>query len=371
MSFKSLRFVFIVQGEGRGHMTQAIALYDMLVRNGHQVEEVWLGRSDRREVPAFFFDGIKSTVVPFQSPNFITDKNDKSIDITATLWHNLKRQALYFSEMKRFGKRMDEIKPDYIINFYDLLIGLYNVFHPNKHKFVSVAHQFLVQHPETEYPQGRGMEWLFLQINTRLTGFRAKKRLALSFYPLKANMKENVYPVPPLLRKEIKELQVSEGDYLLAYSVNPGYGADVKKWHESNRHVKVHYFWDGKQETEEVQHHENLTFHKLNGPKFLQYMANCKGYVSSAGFESVCEAMYLGKPALLIPTEGQYEQECNAIDARKAGAGIISKTFDLSKLVDYLPNHHTNYEAFRDWADSAEVEFLKQFQLEAREQIAG
>ena len=32
-----MKFLFIVQGEGRGHFTQAITLEAMLLRNGHQV----------------------------------------------------------------------------------------------------------------------------------------------------------------------------------------------------------------------------------------------------------------------------------------------------------------------------------------------
>ena len=32
-----MKFLFIVQGEGRGHLTQAITLEEMLLRNGHEV----------------------------------------------------------------------------------------------------------------------------------------------------------------------------------------------------------------------------------------------------------------------------------------------------------------------------------------------
>lgn len=39
-------------------------------------------------------------------------------------------------------------------------------------------------------------------------------------------------------------------------------------------------------------------------------MQGCSGYVTTAGFESVCEAMYLGKPVMMIPTH--VEQEINA-----------------------------------------------------------
>lgn len=32
-----MKFLFIVQGEGRGHLTQAITLEEILRRNGHEV----------------------------------------------------------------------------------------------------------------------------------------------------------------------------------------------------------------------------------------------------------------------------------------------------------------------------------------------
>ena len=35
-----MKVLFIVQGEGRGHLTQAIAMERLLRRNGHEVAEV-------------------------------------------------------------------------------------------------------------------------------------------------------------------------------------------------------------------------------------------------------------------------------------------------------------------------------------------
>lgn len=51
-------------------------------------------------------------------------------------------------------------------------------------------------------------------------------------------------------------------------------------------------------------------------------MSSCRAYATTAGFESVCEAMYLGKPLLMVPAH--IEQDCNAYDAARGGAGIIS-----------------------------------------------
>ena len=41
-------------------------------------------------------------------------------------------------------------------------------------------------------------------------------------------------------------------------------------------------------------------------------MGRCRGVVCTAGFESVSEAMWLGKPVCMAPTPGHYEQRCNA-----------------------------------------------------------
>ena len=41
-----MKFLFIVQGEGRGHFTQALAMEEMLLRNGHEVVEILVGKSN-------------------------------------------------------------------------------------------------------------------------------------------------------------------------------------------------------------------------------------------------------------------------------------------------------------------------------------
>ena len=68
--------------------------------------------------------------------------------------------------------------------------------------------------------------------------------------------------------------------------------------------------------------------------------------------------MYLGKPVLMIPVEGQYEQSCNAIDAVNAGAGISDSTFDISKLLDYIAVYDPVMEGFRDWISKTETIIL-------------
>ena len=46
-----LRALFIVQGEGRGHMTQALALASMLRRAGHSICKTVVSKGGDSEVP--------------------------------------------------------------------------------------------------------------------------------------------------------------------------------------------------------------------------------------------------------------------------------------------------------------------------------
>ena len=80
-----MRFLFIVQGEGRGHLTQALTLEDMLRRNGHEVVEVLVGKSSSRILPGFFNRNIKAPVKRFLSPNFLPSPDNKRANLKKSL----------------------------------------------------------------------------------------------------------------------------------------------------------------------------------------------------------------------------------------------------------------------------------------------
>ena len=168
-----------------------------------------------------------------------------------------------------------------------------------------------------------------------------------------------IFVVPPLLRREVKQQPVSQQDYFLCYLLNAGYRSDLENWHKANRHVRLHVFTDLVSDKEEIQLHENLWFHKLSDTHFLGKMAGCKGLISSAGFESICEAMYLGKPALMVPVEGHFEQLCNAHDGKRAGAGIFAEQFDIGKFMEWLPSYSSRQQEFREWEAKAESLFVE------------
>lgn len=187
---------------------------------------------------------------------------------------------------------------------------------------------------------------------TRATCLGATRKLGLSFSKTGDYDEENLSVVPPLLRDEALKMQRSKGDYMTGYIINAGFSDSVMQWHANHRDISLHFFWDKKDADETTQIDDTLTFHRIDDQKFLYYLANCKAYATTGGFESVCEAMYMGKPAMMVPVH--IEQECNAHEAMLEGAGIKSDCFNMDELIAFSQLYTENTE-FRTWENGAKM----------------
>jgi len=353
-----MKFLFIVQGEGRGHMTQAIALAELLQKQGHEISAVAIGKSERRKIPDFVFEKIKAPIYLFESPNFITDKEGKSILLGKTIGYNLGRLPIFKKSLDQLHALFKQHKPDILINFYDILGGLYKFLYRPEAELWVIGHQYLIAHPDFPFAKSIGLEKLLFQANTKITSLGATMHLALSFRPLPPSKDPKLRILPPLLRPQLRELKPSPGDFILTYMVNPGYGEEVKAFAEKNPTLKIEAFWDNKAHPDTFQVLPNVVFHPVNDQLFLEKMAACRGLVSTAGFESIAEAMYLGKPVMAVPVQGQYEQACNALDAQISGAGIQKEKFDYTAFINYLNRHGDQHHPTTDWAESFNRLFL-------------
>ncbi|MBM3426217.1 MAG: glycosyltransferase [Bacteroidetes bacterium] len=352
-----MRFLFLIQGEGRGHLTQALSFANLLKKEGHELVGVVVGKSPRRQVPDFFLQKIGVAVMPVESPNFETDGQEKKILLRKTIRKSLAKLPTYWTSLQKIHALVQDTQPEVVVNFYEPLAGLYHLFFATKIAFWAIGHQYLEKHPEFTFAPNRGLEKFLFRVHTRITAWGASERLALSFLP-KEN-RNGVQVVPPLLRQEVQELTVSQGDFFLTYMVNPGYAEEVLTFARNNPNVNIKAFWDKKGAAENEYPLPNLSFHQVNDQKFLEAMAACKGLLCTAGFESVCEAMYLGKPVVMVPIAGQFEQACNALDGEQSGAGKKADFFDFDLLTSlHLPeaSHTKNYQ---EWSESWPESFRK------------
>jgi uncharacterized protein (TIGR00661 family) len=350
-----MKYLFVVQGEGRGHFTQALSLKSMLERNGHEVVAVMVGCSAQRTLPGFFTDKIKTEVIRFQSPNFLPSPKGKKTFLLASILYNLLLVPAYIASLLRIQSTIAKMKPDVVINFYELLCGMtYGVFNP-KVPMINVAHQYYFLTPDFRYTGENKTQFKLLNFYSRLTALNSQRMLALSFRIQDQSYFGKIAIVPPLLRREIINRKAEKGNYIHGYMLNNGYVKELVRWTEFNLREQLHFFWDKKNANTTTSLTNGLTMHSLDDTLFLEYMAGCKGYATTAGFESVCEAMYLQKPVLMVPTH--IEQECNAIDAMRSNAGVTADFFNLNILLDFIPTYQRTLE-FRYWIHTAESIFM-------------
>ena len=306
-----MKFLFIVQGEGRGHMTQAQVLRDVLEKQGHSIVAVILGSSNRRKAPSYFLED-------FQCPNFITDKANKSIKLGATIIENLKKSPRFIRSLKQMDEQIRFYQPDGIVNFYDILGGIYNFIYKPQAKFIAIGHQYLIYHPDFTFAKRGNVNRFLFKLNTKITCHHADIKIALSLWQSSKNSPDTKLKVwPPLVKKVIKNAQVNKGDFYLAYVVNPGYAQELIQSAKENPQSKIEAFWDNTGVRDGFKALPNLTFHQIDEKLFIE----------------------------------------NALDAEKAGAGKANKTFDLGVLDKYMESAQQNQkgENFKAWQSSLEA----------------
>lgn len=362
------KYLFVVQGEGRGHLTQAISLFEILTAAGHEVVSVMVGMEDNRNLPTFFTDKINAPINTFAAPSLVYGQT-KAVKVWDTIKTHLLKLSKYRKSVQYLAEEVNTHRPDVIVNFYDIICGLYAQFHRPNIPVVCVGHQYLLLHNQFVSLPDKKIDRFLLNLNTHLTSLNSTKKLALSFVEMPEDNANHIVVTPPLLREEVKALKPTTKPYFLAYITHHKLAEDIINWHAEHRNVEVHCFWNNREFANEWQCHENLTFHQVNADKFLNMMQNCAGLVCTAGFESVCEAMYLGKPIMMVPVPNHIEQQINALDGERTGAGIADTTFNFSRFIEYLPQHKSISETFQAWQAQTASIFLHTLEEVTKKEI--
>jgi uncharacterized protein (TIGR00661 family) len=347
---RKLKVLFTIQGDGRGHMTQALAVQKILLNAGHQIPAILLGRQPEQQVPEFFLNKAAAPIIRYDSFAFVADKQNKAISPAATILQNLRNARLFVRSLGIVRQALRKYQPDVVLNYFEPLVGIYSLLFRPRVPLACLANQYLFLHPGYSFPPGKRIERFFVRLWARVTSFRAKRLLALSLQPRADQSRINV--IPPLLRPEVLAREPHGREpFLLIYLLKSGLREEIVSWHEKHPEVELHCFTDLPQAEETVANDGTLFFHRISELAFLDLMARCNGIVATAGYQTLCEAMYFGKPILAVPVGNHYEQFCNAFECRTIGAGLGAERFDLDAFLEYLPKHVP--VPFRDWVAQA------------------
>jgi uncharacterized protein (TIGR00661 family) len=303
------------------------------------------GRHANRSWPGFFEQGFDEPVTPLASPGFAY-RGQRRVDLSATLWHLVRRVPAFRKSLGIIDDLIARTGPDLIINFLEPLMGWHGGGRSGV-PVLAVGHQYMLEHPT--YPrlaEARMSQW-GLRCFVRASG-RATMRYALSFYEVSEPLNERVMIAPPLLRDDLLGMGAGRSDGpVLGYLLNSGYLGELEEWQMRHPTVPVTVFCDRPGAPVREERKPGFVVHQLDARLFMECMAGARAVVCSAGFESLSEAAWLGKPALAVPVEGHIEQMLNAHDFERAGLGLAARKFDLDRLLGWRPGD--GHERFAAW----------------------
>ncbi len=337
--------VFIIQGEGKGHFSQALTMLDQLQHKGIAVAAVYLGRHIIRSRPDYFSGSFPVPVRTFYSPNLLFRSDRRGIRAgTSVLFHAL-LSPLYLAEALRLWRSVRKLNPSSLYNFYDTVGAVVCRLAMRSHETVVVGHHFYFAHRDFNFPPGFPVQRRLLSLLNRIMLQGCDRALALSFRP--APDQGRIAVVPPLVHPVIRKMTWLRGTRDLCYFLTRGYAVDYISY-ARNTGAEADIFVSGGVDCVVP---DGVSVHEPSLKGFREKMKHCKRLITTGGFDTVAEAIYLGIPVYMIPARGHYEQRCNASDAERTGMAVwIERLGDLDKAAEPGGDHLS----YRRWIDKGD-----------------
>jgi hypothetical protein len=361
-----MKIAVIIQGEGKGHFSQAMEAIARLQARGDEVTGCYLGNSLFRRTSRYFRETSPLPVRTFISPNFIRTPDRKGMHIFFSLLVNTLMVPIYLLEALRLGIMMRRDGSDRVINFYDPVGALAGSWMKRRTRRIMISHHFYLSHPDFIHPHGMEGSYFWLQLMNRIMLRHADDVNALSFR--KGSIYGKIKVVPPLVSESIRKaaersveaspnaakgisVRANEGPDL-CYFLNPGYLEEMLEYYRDRPQLEADIFLE---DPEPLKPPFNVRLHQTDRETFLTKMLQAGRVICTAGFDTVAEAFCLGIPVYIIPSENHYEQYCNALDASRTGMAFqLESVQDLDEAV-FEPAGHA---AFAKWMETGQNLFL-------------
>lgn len=325
-----MNILFAIQGTGNGHISRARDIYPILCR---------YGRVDT------LISGIQADVDPgfpvtfrLGGMGFIFGKKG-NVDLIKTFRKCVTRAFL--REIREFPIRR-----------YDLVI---NDFEPvsawaaraAQVPCYSLSHQYAVLHPGSPRPEEN--DW----IGRTILAHYAPVQGGVGFHF--AASAPDIFT--PVIRRQVRECRQQKGEHVCVYL--PAY--------DNARLLKVLSQMPG-QRWEVFSKHTTrqlrlgpVHIRPVQNEAFLESMASSRAVLCGAGFETPAEALFLGKPLMVIPMKNQFEQQCNAAALSRLGIPAVKslKKKHIPAIREWLENGKVPTLAFPDQTEQAVARLMQ------------
>jgi uncharacterized protein (TIGR00661 family) len=332
-----MRIIYGVHGYGRGHATRTMAILPELCQR-HQV--LILAGGDAYSAIWPDYQVVRIPTLGFAYGRGTGKRSN---------WHTFRRNLSGMLDLKLRGPVFDMVQnavedfaPDLVIS--DAEAWTHHVAARLRIPRISVDHIGILAYcrPRIDWLDRMEARWDTL-IYKMLMG-RPDRVIVSSFYDAPPR-RAGIRVVKTLVRRELHGLTPTSGKHLLVY-FNQGRWQINERILDALRNagcpVRVYGSY------KETGRDRNLTFLPLSTLPFLEDLASCRGVISTAGNQLMGEAMFLGKPVLVMP-ERCVEQRLNAAAVKRLGIGLRTtpRRFSASLIRSFLDRHDEFAEAMR------------------------
>lgn len=322
------RIIYALTSQGRGHSSRVTAMAEALEARGHEL--LFCAGGEAREllveqgrevvdVPVLRHLMHNNEIRLWTSLASMSMQTLRTLDVTAPL-----------------AARFRAFTPDLLISDFEAYsiraakrIGL---------PLMCFNHQQVLTHTRYQVPQRYAWDaWVArLVVNTAMPRRPEHVLISSFFYPPLRDSKSATL-VAPILRRAVREISPTTGEHVLVYHNDPtGIVGLLEAMSAIPRQRFVAYNFAISAEAE--ARYPNVEFKRPDVEGFLADLASARAVVSTAGFTLISEALYLGKPMLLMPNGGIFEQTLNALYLEREGLGeaVLHRVPNVEDLRGFL-----------------------------------
>jgi len=319
-----MRILYGVVGEGMGHATRSGVLLDHLTRQ-HEVHVVVSGRA--RDYLAQRFENVRKIW------GLTIQYEGNSVRKLETFLENLKGAVKGFPEnIRAYFDLVDDFKPDVVVSDFESFSYLYAKNHMLP--VISVDNMQIInrcQHAESLLSgHEKDFELTKSIVKAKLPGCFHYLVTTFFYPPLR---KDRTTLLPSILRPEVLAAKSEPGEHLLVYQTSTTNTQLLGALKSSGIPCRVYGVRRGIA-ADEVD--DNLTFRPFSEKGFIEDLRTARAVVAGGGYTLMSEAVYLHKPLLSLPVQGQFEQTLNALYLQELGYGHHAEVLDQQTLNSFL-----------------------------------
>ena len=319
-----MRIVYGISGEGSGHSSRAREMMTHLQEQGHVVKAVSYDRGYRN---------LKDDFNVFETEGLSIASVDNKVSIVRTFTENLARLGDGVRRLRELRHECFKgFRPDVVITDFEPMTA-YLARHYDL-PLVTIDNQHRMRYMRYERPAHLDGDARVTETVIRALVPKPDVSLVTTFWFGEVT-NERTFLFPPILRREVLELEPTVGEHVLVYTTSD-FASLVPLLASCPRERFVVYGAQDEGPSRGSGSPGNIEFRGFSRDGFLADLASSKAVVASAGFTLMTEAIHLEKPMLAFPMAGQFEQELNALLLEDAGLGRNGRERHPEVLGDFL-----------------------------------